>query len=791
MSFDRTSLRDTSAAQDVSSSSAMLLLAGPHEPAFRNHDDRRRPLKAGSWRQITTTRRAADRRRSGRPRHRQHRCFSGCSSCRSVMPSCGHDDRRLRGLHLAGGLTSLISGDHDDRRRAFSGCTSLALTSLPSGNHDDQRLAAASAFGSTTSSAGASKRSRCGMSPITGGLRTCPSRRRHLAFTTRWLHLAARSSPITPSACLSRVDQHAAFESCICIDQHASGLDQAFSCSSWRLHPLRRSTAGLEKIARQSATGCSVFALASRACLQESRRSIARAQIAASMSVRIGPHEPAFRNHDRSAPPEQRSRAPSGITPPLCVPLLVPNGHQERRSNAFRVPCRVLSPHAIAATPVYLCSRSSPPSQLQPRLAAAGAASESSPSFSHHLLATSTSSRRASPPPSPPWRPTIHRRHRTPPPSPPLHGYGLVSVAAPGRTSSQAESLCNERGGTLALIPSAAANDAIVAAMPASTIAWIGGQETEEGSWRWTSGGGTFPPTSGAIFNYSNWASGESLNAAGLQCAAIDSADGKWRALDCSEYRRYLICQEVAPPPPSPPPSPPPPSPPPAPPPPSPPPPSPPPPSPPPLPPFIPPSMPPPPPPPPPPPQASPPATSPQVTSQYVLAGDLTAFDTDAFRSSLQARFPSATTIDVAVSCRSVVADVSMYFGTEASASDAADLIRSTDAATMSVEWFGGTVTVINEPSSTVIVVVISPSEEVQTTTIALVSSGKPSLFSPLRCSLRDACVRESARRRWRGGGGEKRRAAQRRRQRRCANAARRRMISMSAASGLCAERAC
>ena len=166
-------------------------------------------------------------------------------------------------------------------------------------------------------------------------------------------------------------------------------------------------------------------------------------------------------------------------------------------------------------------------------------------------------------------------------------------------------------------------------------------------NWRWTSGGGSFPPTSGPNFNYSNWASGESLNATGLQCAAIDSADGKWRALDCSEYRRNLVCQEVAPPPPSPP-SPPPSAPPPS---------APPPPSP---------SL--------PPPLPPPPATSPEVTIQYVLAGGLAAFDTDAFRASLQARF--STTINVAVSAGSVVADVSMYFSTEASASDAADLIR-------------------------------------------------------------------------------------------------------------------
>ena len=57
----------------------------------------------------------------------------------------------------------------------------------------------------------------------------------------------------------------------------------------------------------------------------------------------------------------------------------------------------------------------------------------------------------------------------------------MVSPAAPGRTYSQAEAPCNERGGTLAQIASAAANGAIVAAMPAGTIAWIGGQETEGG----------------------------------------------------------------------------------------------------------------------------------------------------------------------------------------------------------------------------------------------------------------------------------------------------------------------
>ena len=129
------------------------------------------------------------------------------------------------------------------------------------------------------------------------------------------------------------------------------------------------------------------------------------------------------------------------------------------------------------------------------------------------------------------------------------------------------------------------ANAAVVAAMPGSTIAWIGGQEVAEGDWRWTSGGGSLPPTDGAISSYSNWATGENLNAAGLQCAAIDSANGQWLALDCSEKRLYLVCQEIAPPPPLPPlapiiPAPPPPAPPPpTPPPPSPPPPSPPPPS--------------------------------------------------------------------------------------------------------------------------------------------------------------------------------------------------------------------
>ena len=71
--------------------------------------------------------------------------------------------------------------------------------------------------------------------------------------------------------------------------------------------------------------------------------------------------------------------------------------------------------------------------------------------------------------------------------------------------------------------------------------------------WRWTSGGGSFPPTSGATFAYSNWASGESLNADGLQCAAIDSASGEWLVYGCSQTLLHLVCQEIAPPPPLPP----------------------------------------------------------------------------------------------------------------------------------------------------------------------------------------------------------------------------------------------
>ena len=136
-----------------------------------------------------------------------------------------------------------------------------------------------------------------------------------------------------------------------------------------------------------------------------------------------------------------------------------------------------------------------------------------------------------------------------PPPSPPLHGYALLTLAAPGRTFAQAEALCDARGGTLAQVASAEANAAVVSALSADQIAWIGGQEMSEGEWRWTNGGGTFPPTSGATFAYHNWASGEDASASGLQCVALDSADGKWYALDCSERSQALVCQEIAPPP--------------------------------------------------------------------------------------------------------------------------------------------------------------------------------------------------------------------------------------------------
>ena len=86
--------------------------------------------------------------------------------------------------------------------------------------------------------------------------------------------------------------------------------------------------------------------------------------------------------------------------------------------------------------------------------------------------------------------------------------------------------------------------------MPSSTIAWLGGQETKEGEWRWTNGGGTFPPTPDPASSYSNFAMSENLNAAGLQCVGMDSVNGKWLALDCGQSRQYLLCQSIAPPPP-------------------------------------------------------------------------------------------------------------------------------------------------------------------------------------------------------------------------------------------------
>ena len=68
--------------------------------------------------------------------------------------------------------------------------------------------------------------------------------------------------------------------------------------------------------------------------------------------------------------------------------------------------------------------------------------------------------------------------------------------------------------------------------------------------WRWTNGGGTFPPTTDPAYNYSNFASSENLIAGGLQCVGIDSLIGKWLALDCGQSRQYIICQGIAPPPP-------------------------------------------------------------------------------------------------------------------------------------------------------------------------------------------------------------------------------------------------
>ena len=90
-------------------------------------------------------------------------------------------------------------------------------------------------------------------------------------------------------------------------------------------------------------------------------------------------------------------------------------------------------------------------------------------------------------------------------------------------------------------------------------IAWIGGRwDAVEGVWRWQSGGGVISDGSSTTQQYANWASGGSSIApcAGQDCCLAMALDGKWRPTRCTDQQRFLICQEIAPPPPSPPPPP-------------------------------------------------------------------------------------------------------------------------------------------------------------------------------------------------------------------------------------------
>eukprot|EP00966_Prymnesium_polylepis_P039742 922278-Prymnesium_polylepis.1 len=180
-------------------------------------------------------------------------------------------------------------------------------------------------------------------------------------------------------------------------------------------------------------------------------------------------------------------------------------------------------------------------------------------------------SRPPSPPPPSPPPPT------PPPPSPPHHGFAAYDMGdGNAKTWQQAQRFCSMRGGHLAAITSADANEELRRALEIVAAAalladvgvgaWTGGSY-KNSVWQWDSGG-TFLPTVSPTHSYSNWAGSQpALHG----CVEVESLSGFWFARSCElTDRRFIVCQEVAPPPrpppappPQPPPSPPPPSPPP------------------------------------------------------------------------------------------------------------------------------------------------------------------------------------------------------------------------------------
>lgn len=104
------------------------------------------------------------------------------------------------------------------------------------------------------------------------------------------------------------------------------------------------------------------------------------------------------------------------------------------------------------------------------------------------------------------------------------------------------------------------------------------------------------------------------------------------------------------------------------------------------------------------PPSPAPPGASytPSLTCQFRMSGDLASFDKIGFEVGIRTQFPLASSVAVTYSAASVVANVRMSFAEMTAASAATKVLASTDVATMAREWFGGAVTILNNPGATV-----------------------------------------------------------------------------------------
>ena len=107
------------------------------------------------------------------------------------------------------------------------------------------------------------------------------------------------------------------------------------------------------------------------------------------------------------------------------------------------------------------------------------------------------------------------------------------------------------------------------------------------------------------------------------------------------------------------------------------------------------------------------------MSLSFVLAGDLATFDKAGFKSSLQTQFSTAERVSVVYTAASVQANATLSYVQASTAQSARTLIASTDAATMASNWFGGSVSILNEPSATMAL-------EVNTDTTIIDNSSSP-----------------------------------------------------------------